>query len=204
MQVADEHGVDVPRTFGRGDLPLEVQDPVGQHRVGEQAHAADLDQHGRVPEPRHPACMRFRHPTAPETRGMTIGPLQVLVINFDEANFSGEIEAEMTRLEEAGTLRVHDILVVAKSQEGAIEVVRSRREIAASLRGEEASNGDLSPDEWAVADAVEPGGAAAIAILEHRWAVPLKEAIERAGGHHVVTEWANEEDLANMGVSLTS
>jgi len=135
---------------------------------------------------------------------MTIGPLQVLVINFDEANFSGEIEAEMTRLEEAGTLRVHDILVVAKSQEGAIEVVRSRREIAASLRGEEPSNGDLSPDEWAVADAVEPGGAAAIAILEHRWAVPLKEAIERAGGHHVVTEWANEEVLASMGVTITT
>jgi len=135
---------------------------------------------------------------------MTIGPLQVLVINFDETNFSGEIEAEMTRLEETGTLRVHDILVVAKNHEGQIEVVRSRSEIAASLLGEEPSDRDLSPDEWAIADAVEPGGAAAIAILEHRWAVPLKEAIERAGGHHVVTEWANEEDLANMGVSLTS
>jgi len=135
---------------------------------------------------------------------MTIGPLQVLVINFDEANFSGEIEAEMTRLEEAGTLRVHDILVVAKDHEGAIEVVRSKSEIAATLLGEETSEDELSPDEWAVADAVEPGGAAAIAILEHRWAVPLKEAIERAGGHHVVAEWANEEDLANMGVAITS
>ncbi|MDA0184740.1 hypothetical protein OJ997_30840 [Solirubrobacter phytolaccae] len=136
---------------------------------------------------------------------MTMGPLQVLVINFDEANFSGEIEAEMTRLEEAGTLRVHDILVVAKNHEGEIEVVRSKSEIAATLLGEESSDDrELSPDEWAVADAVEPGGAAAIAILEHRWAVPLKEAIERAGGHHVVAEWANEEDLANMGVAITS
>ena len=135
---------------------------------------------------------------------MTKGPLQVLVINFDEANFSGEIEAEMTRLEETGTLRVHDILVVAKNDAGAIEVVRSRREIAASLRGDEpAGERELSPDEWAVADSIEPGGAAAIAILEHLWAVPLKEAIERAGGHHVVAEWANPDDLAQMGVSIT-
>jgi hypothetical protein len=135
---------------------------------------------------------------------MTMGPLQVLVINFDETNFSGEIEAEMTRLEETGTLRVHDVLVVAKNDAGEIEVVRSKSEIAAALLGDEQTEAsELSPDEWAVADAIEPGGAAAIAILEHRWAVPLKEAIERAGGHHVVAEWANEEDLASMGVTIT-
>jgi hypothetical protein len=135
---------------------------------------------------------------------MSLGPLQVLVVNFDEANFSGEIEAEFRRLEAAGVLKVRDILVVTKSDAGEIEVVRSESEIAQILHGEEHSARELTSDEWAVADAVEPGGAAAIAVLEHLWAGPLREAIERAGGHHVVAEWANEEDLAAMGVTLTT
>ena len=136
---------------------------------------------------------------------MSLGPLQVLVVNFDETNFSGGIEAELQRLEAAGTLRVVDILVVAKNHEGKIEVVRSQAEIAQALLGQESAEGrELTSDEWAVADAVEPGGAAAIAILEHKWAIPLREAIEGAGGHHVVTEWVTPEALREAGVELTA
>lgn len=136
---------------------------------------------------------------------MSLGPLQVLIVNFDETNFSGEIEAEMRRLEEAGTLRVHDILVVAKSDAGEIEVVRSQAEIAKALLGDAPTEErELTADEWAVADAIEPGGAAAVVILEHTWAIPLREAIETAGGHHVVTEWVTPEALAELGVELTA
>lgn len=135
---------------------------------------------------------------------MTIGPLQVLIVNFDETNFSGEIEAEMRRLEETGTLRVLDILVVAKTEDGEIEVVRSQSEIAQTLLGDEQpEERELTSDEWAVADAIEPGGAAAVAVLEHKWAIPLREAIERAGGHHVVAEWVDSEALEEMGVPVT-
>lgn len=134
---------------------------------------------------------------------MSKGPLQVLVVNFDEANFSGAIEAELLRLEQAGTLRVLDILVVAKNHEGEIEVLRSQGEIAQMLLGDEPSEPrELTADEWAVADAVEPGGAAAIAVLEHTWAIPLREAIQGAGGHHVVTEWVDEDALTSIGVML--
>jgi hypothetical protein len=129
----------------------------------------------------------------------------VLVVNFDEANFSGEIEAELRRLEAAGTLRVLDILVVSKNREGEIEVVRSQAEIAQALLGDESiEDRELTRDEWAVADAVEPGGAAAIAVLEHKWAIPLHDAIEGAGGHHVVTEWVAPETLESLGVHITS
>ena len=149
--------------------------------------------------------MMSRHPRLQDTRRMSLGPLQVLVVNFDETNFSGEIEAELRRLEAAGTLRVLDILVVAKSEAGEIEVVRSQAEIAQALLGDgPTKERELTSDEWAVADAVEPGGAAAIAVLEHRWAIPLREAIEGAGGHHVVTEWVAPETLAELGVELTA
>ena len=46
---------------------------------------------------------------------MSLGPLQVMIVNFEDTNFTGEIEAELIRLEETGTLRVLDVIFVAKS-----------------------------------------------------------------------------------------
>jgi len=132
---------------------------------------------------------------------MSMGPLQVLVVNFDEAHLAGEIEAEFERLEAAGTVRVLDVLVVTKNDAGEIEVLRSKGDLEL---GDDDDARDLTEDEWAVADAVAPGGAAAIAIIEHTWAIPLQGAIQRAGGHSVVAEWANADDLAAMGVQLTA
>ena len=94
---------------------------------------------------------------------------------------------------------------MAKSDAGEIEVVRSQAEIAQALLGDAPTEErELTADEWAVADAIEPGGAAAVVILEHTWAIPLREAIESAGGHHVVTEWVTPEALAELGVELTA
>ena len=142
---------------------------------------------------------------------MALGPLQVLVVNFDEANFTGDIEAEFNRLEDAGTLRVLDVLVVTKSSDGEVEVLRTGErhsgEIGQAVLGFdvdelESETAADDPDAWYVADAIAPGGAAAIAVLEHRWALPLREAIERAGGHSVAAEWVSAAELADMGVTL--
>ena len=35
-----------------------------------------------------------------------------------------------------------------------------------------------------ITESIPNGSAAAIALIEHRWAIPLKEAIGRAGGSH--------------------
>ena len=100
---------------------------------------------------------------------------------------------------------VLDVLVVAKTADGEIEVVRSKTEIARVVKGDGLPAGrELTSDEWDIADAIEPGGAAAIAILEHTWVGPLREAIEHAGGHHITAEWTEPEELASWGVSLTT
>jgi hypothetical protein len=126
---------------------------------------------------------------------MSLGPLQVLVINFDESNFAGQIQAELSRLEEEGVLRTRKALVVAKSDAGEIEVLR----LGGSDPGEA-----LSDDEQAVAESLEPGAAAAIAILEHTWALQLREAIVSAGGTSVRSEWVDADGLAAMGIQLTA
>ena len=58
------------------------------------------------------------------------------------------------------------------------------------------------PDVWYAADAIEPGCAAGIMVLEHRWSIPLREAILAAGGRNVVTEWVDEAEVAGLGVAL--
>src|SRR3954451_7237536 len=140
---------------------------------------------------------------------MSLGPLQVLVVNFGETHFAGEVEAELLRLEEAGIVRTLDLLVVTKSPEGVVEIVRPGErhsgELGSALLGIGTSLGQdpEAADLLDVAEAIAPGGAAAIAVLEHRWALPLYAAIERAGGSGIATEWADAEALARMGVPLS-
>jgi hypothetical protein len=142
---------------------------------------------------------------------MSLGPLQVMVVNFEDTNFTGEIEAELIRLEEAGTLRVLDVIFVAKSLDGEIEIVRTDDVHTGALSQALLGMGDgvsatkalaEDPDVWYAADAIEPGHAAGIMVLEHRWSIPLREAIVAAGGTNVVTEWVDEAEVAGLGVAL--
>ena len=138
---------------------------------------------------------------------MPHGPLEVLVVNFEDANFTGEIEAELIRLEQSGTVRVLDILFVGKSPEGEISALRTSDvhtgALTRALLDRSAGNASVhDPDAWSAADAVEPGNAAAIVVLEHRWAVPLYQAISAAGGVSAVAQRIAESDLAELGVTL--
>ena len=75
---------------------------------------------------------------------------------------------------------------------------------AAARAGREAgADGHLldSPDVWDVADAIPNGSAAAIALIEHVWAAPLRDAVVRAGGAAVSDEWVHPLDLVEIGVA---
>jgi hypothetical protein len=53
---------------------------------------------------------------------------------------------------------------------------------------------------WNVADTIEPGSAAAIALIEHLWATPLRDAIAHAGGVPVSDAWVHPLDLIEIGL----
>jgi hypothetical protein len=142
---------------------------------------------------------------------MSRGPLQVLVVNFEDANFTGEIQAELVRLHDAGIVKVLDLLFVAKSEAGEVDVLKTSDvhsgQLSQAVLGMDDPEavkalGDDQEDVWSAADAIDPGGAAAVAVLEHTWAVPLREAITRAGGRQAAAEWIDEDHLAGLGVTL--
>jgi hypothetical protein len=55
---------------------------------------------------------------------------------------------------------------------------------------------------WSVADAIPLGTTAAVALIEHRWAIPLRDAIRRAGGETIADTWVHPGDLVAAGAAL--
>jgi hypothetical protein len=159
-----------------------------------------------------------------------LGPVQLVIIAFDGGSFEGRILDELRRLREGDAVRLLDLLFVAKGEDDeVIELVMSDLSAAeaaeygalvralmgvgvggdvSAAEGEQVAadaasqNGSLLglEDAWFLADQVPPGTAAAVALLEHRWAVPLRAAIEAADGHDLVDAWIHPEDLIAIGV----
>ena len=118
--------------------------------------------------------------------------VDALVVNKDE---NGDITAlQVTDLSEDEATRDGrdrrraDRLRLRRRRGDAIEA-------GAELGAEAMADGHLIPDEdaWYVADAIPNGTAAAIILIEHIWAIPLRNAIVEAGGIALADEWIHAE-----------
>jgi uncharacterized membrane protein len=161
---------------------------------------------------------------------MAIGPVQLIVLGFNHPEFHGEIIAELERLRESDTVRVIDSLAVYKDKDGdiAIEHLSNLSEdeaielgtkigaliglgvegeegaaVGAVLGAEAAVDGiDVFDEEdaWDVLEDIPNDSAAALILLEHHWAVPLRDAIARAGGFRLSDGFIAPEDLIAIGL----
>ncbi|TMD60273.1 MAG: hypothetical protein E6I91_18840 [Chloroflexi bacterium] len=117
---------------------------------------------------------------------MTLGPLEYVMVAFEGNQFSGQIVSELRAAQEKGIIRVIDLLVIKKDEQGGIMALE-----LSDLSEEEARPfgflaGDLlsifEPDDVeAIASQMPNNSAAGLLLLEHSWAVPLKQAILKAG-----------------------
>jgi uncharacterized membrane protein len=161
---------------------------------------------------------------------MAIGPVQLIVLGFSQPNFHGEIIKELERLRESDTIRLIDSLAVYKDAEGNIEVehlsnlteaeaIEMGTKIGAliglGIDGEEgalagadigaeaaAAGATALPDEvpWDVLEDIPNDSAAALLLLEHHWAVPLRDAIANAGGFRLSDGFISPLDLVEIGL----
>ena len=161
---------------------------------------------------------------------MTVGPVEIFVIAFNDPEFHGEIRAELERLRDGDIIRLVDLLAVRKTEDGVIESIQQSdldadealafgaavgaligfgaageegMELGAVWGLRELADGHVFDDEdkWRVADAIAPGEGALVALVEHRWAIPVREAVRRAGGHAVAGRWIADQDLIRLGES---
>jgi len=117
---------------------------------------------------------------------MTLGPLEYLLVAFEGNNFSGEVLAALKDAEQKGTIRVIDLVVIKKDEQGSITALE-----LSELSDEEARPfgflaGHLmsifEPDDIELTASQMPNNSAAgLLLFEDTWAIPLKEAILHAG-----------------------
>ena len=157
-----------------------------------------------------------------------MGPVQMLIIGFDQPQFRGEALAEIERLRESDTIRLLDMILVHKDAEGNLEVLQDRDEegmiefgatvgalIGFGMGGDEgATIGAVAAPRWrprartgsttrtsGTSRMRSPTNAAAVALIEHRWAIGLRDAIVRANGFHLADAWIHPRDLVAVGLA---
>jgi hypothetical protein len=74
-------------------------------------------------------------------------------------------------------------------------------EAGAVIGAEAAEESHVLPDDiWYIDDVLPDDTAAAVALLEHRWAIGLRDAIRDAGGFHLADAWVHPLDLVAVGL----
>ena len=153
---------------------------------------------------------------------MAIGPVQLLVLGFKQPDFQGEIREELDRLRDNDLVRVIDALAVRKDADGNVDMLHQSQLsadeqqafgalvgglIGLGAAGEEgfeigAERGGVFSEEeaWDVLAEIPPDTAGLLILLEHRWAIPLRDAIARAGGMRLASEFISPLDLVAVGL----
>jgi len=116
-----------------------------------------------------------------------LGPVDYLIVEFPagQQNFTGEGADELLRLHDAGIIRIMDILILVKNEDGSVDaqelsdlpalgdLQRIEAQLAQTLAEEDVEH---------LAAAMDPGSVAAALVYENLWAAPVASAMRRAGG----------------------
>lgn len=118
---------------------------------------------------------------------MTLGPVDYIAIAFPGNKFSGRIIPAIKDLQDAGTIRVLDLVIISKDAEGnvaAIELSDAGEELAGALAalGIERRNLLGQEDFEDFGAALEPNSTCGLMVWENVWAAPFVDAVRAADG----------------------
>ena len=118
---------------------------------------------------------------------MSIGPVEYIAIAFPGNNFSGEIVPAIKELQDAGTIRVLDLVIISKDGEGnvtGIELSETSPEQQAALAvlGIESRNILGQEDVEDIGAALDPNSTAGLMIWENVWAAKFAQSLRAADG----------------------
>ena len=122
----------------------------------------------------------------------TLGPVDYVIVEFPAgaSNFTGEMAKELLALVDAGTIRVIDVLILTKNEDGSVDAMElSDIEELGPLQAVEAQLASLlaADDVEHLAAAMDPGSTAGVLIWENLWAAPFASAARRSGGQLIAT-----------------
>ena len=122
----------------------------------------------------------------------SLGPVDYIVVEFPAgaSNFTGEMAKELLRLVDSEIIRVIDVLILSKDEDGTIDAMElSDIPELGELEKVEAQLAELlaAEDVEHLAAAMEPGSTAGVLIWENLWAAPFASAARRSGGQLIAT-----------------
>ena len=155
-----------------------------------------------------------------------IGPVQLVAIGFGpDATFEGRILTELAELEKEGTVRVLDLLFVAKEEDGGLVALEHQGEDLGAIIGallgfefeDEVESAGDAPDTVGghafglsrediegIAASLPAGHSAGLLLVEHVWARRFKNAVRDAGGVPLGEGFLTPEVVATVGAELVA
>lgn len=140
---------------------------------------------------------------------MEIGPLEYVVIGFQDDHFMDEILPELNTIQQSGLIRVVDLLLIDKDADGAAtaqeigELGEEEQQPYAALM-EDLAGWFTTEDIEKIAGEIPPGNAAVVVLLEHVWTLGLTEAVRKAGGVLFTGGSVTPEVLKQVSVELSA
>jgi hypothetical protein len=122
---------------------------------------------------------------------MATAPLELVMIAFPGSEFNGEILPALQDLVDRGTVRIVDLVLVSKGDDGlpvVVEVESDEHDLDGlnDIVGD--VNGLISEEDIVdLAEGLAPGDSAGIVLFEHTWATDFANAVEAANGEVVVS-----------------
>jgi hypothetical protein len=152
--------------------------------------------------------------------------VQLLAYRFDPgAEFEGQLLGALERIESGGSLRIREVLFVARDPEtGELLAIAARGRQQGSLvapllgfrldpseRARATEKALRAYDRGAQAnplrllgETLTPGGAVAAVLVEHMWAHAIDDAVERTGGAALMSAFVGGTELTELSSELTA
>ena len=120
----------------------------------------------------------------------TVGPIEILAVEFPGSQFKGEIVPALKELVDDGIINILDLVFVTKELDGTVASL----ELSQLSTDESAAYGELGVTEDDIdglindedlemaGEVMDPGDSAAILVWEDLWAIKVRDAIRNAGG----------------------
>jgi hypothetical protein len=121
-----------------------------------------------------------------------LGPVDWIVVEFPGSKFNGEIAPALKDLVDRDIVRVLDLLILRKDDDGGLEAFELSDLDEGEIGGLRSYETELAmllsaEDVESIAAAVEPGSSAAVLVWENTWAAPFASAVRRSGGQLVAS-----------------
>ena len=119
-----------------------------------------------------------------------MGPVDYVVIEWPGKQPTGEAMPMLVDLAERGTIRILDVALLAKDEDGTVvgldlEDLGGQSEFEAFAGAASGLLGDDDLEE--AARVLNPGTSAAVLVWENRWAAPVATALRKSGGQLIAS-----------------